>query len=77
MNAVLPFILIHAYEPSIATKHALHQVSKRSPKVFPTGQPMLLDEKDIMLEARVEVRFETKMTNYWIVVAIDVGINPI
>ncbi len=38
---------------------------------------MLIDEEDIMLEASVEMRFEPKLHDDWIVVTVNVGIYPI
>jgi hypothetical protein len=40
----------------VALQHAIHQVSERPPEVFASvGQPMLVDEQHIVLEACVEV----------------------
>ena len=38
---------------------------------------MLIDEENIVLEASVEMGFETELTNYGIVVAVDVCVNTI
>lgn len=38
---------------------------------------MLVDEQDIMLEARIKMWLQTKLYHDLIVMAINVGINPI
>jgi len=38
---------------------------------------VLIDEKDIMLEAGIEVRFKTKLPDYWVVMAIDMGVHSV
>jgi hypothetical protein len=38
---------------------------------------VLIDEEDVMLEAGVEVCFEAKFADNWVVVAIDVGVNTV
>lgn len=38
---------------------------------------MLVDEEDVLLEARVEVRFEAELANDGVVVAVDVGVDAV
>lgn len=38
---------------------------------------MLVDEEYVVLEAGVQVRLETEMSNDWIVMAVDVCVHPI
>jgi hypothetical protein len=38
---------------------------------------MLIDEENIMLEASVEVGFETELSNNWIMMTINVGVDTI
>lgn len=38
---------------------------------------MFVNKKHIVLEAGVEVRLEAKLHHDWIVVAVDVRINPV
>ena len=38
---------------------------------------MLVNEEDVVLETRVEMGFEAKLTNDWIVMAVDVGVDTV
>jgi len=62
----------------ITPQHTLHQIPQRSPKVpTPISKTMLLNKKHIMLEARIQMRFQTKIDDDRVMMAIDVRINPI
>jgi len=38
---------------------------------------MLVDEQNIVLEACIEMSLKTKLTNDWIVMAIDVSVDSV
>lgn len=38
---------------------------------------MFVDKQDVMLEARVEMSFETKFADNGVVVAVDVGVDTV
>lgn len=38
---------------------------------------MLVDEKDIVLEASIEMGLETQLTNHWVVMAVDMRIDTV
>ena len=38
---------------------------------------MLVNEQDIVLEARVQVGLQAEMDDNWVMVAVDVGINSV
>ena len=61
----------------ITAQHAIHQVSKWTPEVLPTGEVMLVDEQDILLEARVEVGLQSQFADDRVVVAVNVGIYTV
>lgn len=62
---------------SIATQHAIHQIPQRAPEILPARQFVLINEQDVVLEAGVEVRFETEVHYHWVMVAINVGVDTI
>lgn len=64
-------------EGSVASQHVLYQVAKRAPEVLTTGQMMLVDEEDIMLETRVEMRLQAKMHNHRIMVTVYMGVDSV
>jgi hypothetical protein len=63
--------------PSIASEHAVDKISQWAPVILSTGKTVLVDEKDVVLEASVEMGFETELADDWVVVAVDVGVNTI
>ena len=62
---------------SIASKHVVHEVTQRTPKVLATREAMLVDEQDIVFEAGVEVRLQTELNDDRIVMAVDMRVDPI
>lgn len=62
---------------SVTPQHALDEISQRPPEVLPIRQPVLIDKQDIVLEARVEVRFKTQVDDNRVVVTVDVRVRPI
>ena len=64
---------------SIAFQHTVHQIAQRAPEVFARAlvQPMFINEQDIMLKARIEMRFKSQMHNDWIVMAVDVRVDSV
>jgi len=65
------------FVPSITPEHAVHKITQRAPEILSTSKTVLIDEEDVMLEAGVEVCFEAKFADNWVVVAIDVGVNTV
>ena len=63
--------------PSIAPQHAVNQVSEGSPEVFATGEIVLIDEQNVVLETGVEMRLKTKLTYDGVMVAVDMCIHAI
>lgn len=63
---------------SIAPQHAFHQIAQRSPEVFATAsQTVLVDEQHVVLETRVEMRFEAELDDDGVVMAIYVRIHAV
>lgn len=73
----VPYDTLHKKGRSIAPQHALHEIAQRPPEIFPSREFMLVDEEDVVFEASVEVRFESQMHNYWVVVAVNVGVDTV
>lgn len=61
----------------IAAQHAINEIPERSPVIFSAGEVMLVYEQDVMLEARVEMRLESKMHNHGVVMAVDMGVYSV
>jgi hypothetical protein len=61
----------------VALQHAIDQIAEGTPVVPTTGQVVLVDEENVLLEARVEVRLETELADYGVMVAVNVGIDAV
>lgn len=61
----------------IAPQHTVDQVPQRTPKVLATREAVLIDKQDVMLEAGIEVRLQSKLDDDGVVMAIDVCVDPI
>ena len=61
----------------VTLQHAVHQVSQGTPEVLPTSQAMLINEEHIMLKARVEVWFQTKLHNDRVVMTVDMSVDAV
>lgn len=79
----MPFYVIvkimSASSASITLQHAIYQIPERTPVVFPTTflQPKLIDEKHVMLETGVQMRFQSQVHDYRIMMAVDMCIHSI
>lgn len=62
---------------SIAPQHALDEVAEGTPEVLAAGEAVLVDEEDVLLEARVEVGLEAELADDGVVVAVDVGVDAV
>lgn len=62
---------------SVALNHLLREIVQRTIKVLATSQFVLVDEQNVLLETRVEVGLQSKLSDNCVVVAVDVGINAI
>ena len=63
--------------PLITPQHAVDQVSQRAPKVLATGQTMLINEENVVLEARVQMGLEPKLYNNRVMVTVDMGVHSV
>jgi len=63
--------------PSITLQHAIHQVSQRAPEVLAARQAMLIDEQHVVLEACVQMGFQTQLDDDRVVVTVDVGVDTV
>jgi hypothetical protein len=61
----------------VAPQHTIDQIAQRAPEILPAGKVVLVDEQDIVFETGVEVRFQSQMHDYGVVVAVDVGVHPV
>ena len=61
----------------VAAQHAVHQIPQWAPVVLAAGEVVLVDEEHVLLEARVEVRFQAELADDWVVVAVDVGVDAV
>jgi hypothetical protein len=63
---------------SITPQHALDKITQRTPKVLTAVcQSMLINEQDIVLEARIEMRLETQLNDDVVVVAVYVRVHAV
>lgn len=62
---------------SVTRKHTIDKISQRAPEVFAARKVVLIDEEDVMLKAGVEMRLEAKLSDYWVVMAVDMGVNSV
>lgn len=62
---------------SVALKHAIHKISKRTPVVSSTSQAVLVNKEHILLEARVQMRLKAKLSDDRVVMTVDVCIDSI
>ena len=62
---------------SIALQHTIHQIPQRPPEIFPARQAMLVDEENVMLEARVQMRLQAQLHDDGVVVAVDVRVDAV
>lgn len=58
-------------------QHALHKLTKWAPVVLPRSQLMLIDEQHVVLEAGVEMWFQSELEDDWVVMAVDVGVDSV
>lgn len=73
-------IVSHALNPgptSVALEHAVHKISQRAPEILAAGKIVLVDEENVMLEARIEVCLESELSDDGIVMAVYVGIDTV
>nr|POE90627.1 hypothetical protein CFP56_60240 [Quercus suber] len=78
----LPKVVSSLLRISIASQHALDQFAERPEPLrflfsFAISEVELLNEKDVVLEAGVEVGFEAETADDTVVVAVDVGVDAI
>jgi hypothetical protein len=66
-----------AYYYSIAPKHAVHKIPKRTPKILSACQVVFIDEKNVMLETRIQMSLKTKLTDDWVMVTVNMSIHTI
>jgi hypothetical protein len=62
---------------SVASKHAVNKISQWAPEILSTSKTVLINEKNIMLEACIEMGFEAELADDRVVVAVNVGVNTI
>jgi hypothetical protein len=62
---------------SVTRKHTIDKISQWAPEVFAARKVVLVDEEDVMLEAGVEMRLKAKLSDYWVVMAVDMGVNSV
>lgn len=62
---------------SVAPQHTLDKVAEGAPEVLAAGEAVLVDEEDVLLEARVEVGLEAELADDGVVVAVDVGVDAV
>lgn len=62
---------------SITSEHAIDKISQWAPEILSTSKVVLIDEKNVMLEAGVEMGLQTELADDRVVVAVDVGINTV
>lgn len=63
--------------PSVALDHLGRQITKWPVEVLSGIQLVLVYEEHILLEASVQVGFESKLTNDGVVVAVDMGVDTV
>ena len=63
--------------PSVTPQHTLHQITQRSPEIFPTRQSVLIDKYNVVLEARVEMWLEAQVDHNGVMVTVDVGVHSV
>lgn len=61
----------------VALQHAINKVAKGTPVVAAAGETVLVNEEHVLLEACVEVRLKTELTDHGVVVAVNVGVNSV
>ena len=61
----------------IAPQHTLDQIAEWTPKILTTSQIVFVDKENIVLEASIKVRFETQLDDDWVMMTINVGIDPV
>lgn len=61
----------------VALQHTVDQVTERAPIIPAAGQAMLVNEEDVLLEASVEMRLKPELSNDWVVVAVNVGVDSV
>lgn len=64
---------------SVALQHALDQIAQRTPVVLASTllEPVLIDEQDVVLETRVQMRLEAQVHDHLVVVAVDVCVDAV
>ena len=62
---------------SIVSQHTLNKITQRTPEILAASKIMLIDKQNIVLEAGIEMSFETEFANNRVVVAVDMGINAV
>ena len=77
MHAFETHILATHLYYSIAPQHAINQVPQRTPEVFAACQAVLVYEEDIMLETRVQMRLQSELNNYRIMMTVDVCVYSV
>ena len=65
------------FPPSIASQHIIHQLTQGPPVVLAAGKGVLVDEEDVVLEARVEVWLEPELQDDGVVMAVDVCVDAV
>lgn len=74
---MLPVNYVLARRYLITTQHAVHQVTQWAPEVLASGKIVLIDEEDVLLEARVEMGLQAKLADDGVVMAVDVGVDAV
>lgn len=62
---------------SITPQHTLDQITQWTPEILPTRQPMLVNEENVVLEARVQMWFKTQVDDNGVVVAVNVRVHSV
>jgi hypothetical protein len=66
---------ISAHPILVRLDHHIDQVSHRAPEVASIGQMMFVYKQDIMFEAGIQMRLQSKLYHDRVVVAIDMSVN--
>ena len=61
----------------VTLQHAFDQISKRTPEVLSTGQIVFVNEQNVMLEARVQMWFQSQLDNDRVMMTVYVGIHTV
>ena len=62
---------------SITLKHAVYQITQRTPKIFAARKVVFVDKQDIVLEACVQMRLQSELHNDRVMMTVDVRVHAI